>query len=96
MQCALVDVVNHADSIVVYIDGNEYSFASHDSEFVAVLNAFNNMCEGSHEMPALGVSLHHETLQEMANGVWIEFKFDNCMYYNDMPFESLLIKLKPP
>ena len=53
------------------------------------------MLTNSHEMPALGVSLDNETRNELKNGLWLEFNYKTTQTYNEMPFDSLLIKVEP-
>lgn len=57
-------------------------------------NAIKQMLEGSHEMPALGVALHEETIAAMQEGSWVELTYNKEYMYNDMPFDKLLIQVK--
>ena len=45
-------------------------------------------------MPALGVSLHNETLEALKNGKWIRLEFQNQQDFNGLVFSALLFKLE--
>ena len=78
-------------NVVIYNDGIQHYVSV--EEQIDIINAMNTMLNNSHETPAFGVSLDHETRDELKKGTWIEFSFGTTQYYNDMPFDSLLIKV---
>ena len=45
-------------------------------------------------MPAFGVSLHAETLNELKNDNWIKINFNKQIIVNELPFVSLIFKLE--
>ena len=55
----------------------------------------SDMLEGSHEMPAFGVSLDNETRMAKQSGTWIELIYDKTYTHLDMPFDKLLIEVNP-
>lgn len=87
--------INDSKSVEVIINDNRKLFIKGDEDFENILNCFNDMVNNSHQMPALGVSIHELALEKMKEGVWVEFNFNNILYCNDMPFESLLIEVVP-
>ena len=54
-----------------------------------------DILEDSRNMPALGVSLHNETLKALNNGVWLKFKYTKTYYIDELPFDELLINVEP-
>ena len=85
--------ISNTSQIVVYDDGFVSNFEKGDDKFELVLNAFLNTTTDAHEMPAFGVSLDEETRKALDDGLWVEFCFDTTLSHNDMPFDSLLIKV---
>lgn len=49
--------------------------------------------KGCRVMPALGVSLHDETMQAIEEGIWLRFAFDEKLEINGLHFDQLLIKV---
>lgn len=90
----LVNVFDFANSINIIYDNSTHTFSREDKEYDEIINAFYKIAEKSHEMPALGVSLHEDTVNEMQSGLFVEFVFDGTQIYNDMPFDALLIKVE--
>lgn len=83
-----------SESISIYKNGETKTFKNGDDEFKVLLNALNEVTKNSHDMPAFGVSLNDETMHEKRNNVWIELNFNKEESFNEMPFESLLIKVQ--
>ena len=83
----------YAESIVVYEDSKYTEYLNTDDNYQIVLDALENLCENSHEMPAFGVSLHNETIIAKNSGLWIELIFNRTIVHNDMPFTKLLIEV---
>ena len=89
----LINYFSYADSIIIYKNGEAEEFNNQTEEFNLLLDSFLNICKDHHEMPALGVSLHNETIEALNNGIWIEFRFNKIYTHNDMPFSRLLIEV---
>ena len=89
----LIDYFSYAESIIVYKDSNTEEYNKHTPQFDLLLDSFLITCEGAHEMPAFGVSLHNETILALTKGTWIEFKFNKSLTHNEMPFSRLLIEV---
>ena len=90
----LVDIVDEAQTITVYNDGEALKYNCGEQAFDSIVTAWHEMTDGSHEMPAFGVSLNSETVKAMSVGVWVEFAFAKQLEYNGMPFEKLLINVQ--
>ena len=87
------DCFDTANIIHVIIDNNEEWYDNNDYEYKEIIFYLKNMLKGSHQMPALSVSLDNETRIAMKTGVWLEFLFDIEGINNDLPFSSLLIEV---
>lgn len=61
-------------------------------EYVAIMK---NILQGSHDMPAFGVSLDHNTKQALQKGVWLQLTYPTTQEVNGLPFDTLLIELHP-
>ena len=90
----LSNIVESAESINVYNDGNIISFTEKEKTFDVLVEGWQDLLDNSHEMPAFGVSLNRHTTEEMKKGLWIEFVFEKQIFYNEMPFEKLLVKVE--
>lgn len=89
----IVDYFYNAQKIVVYKEGEIQALTKGDDKFELVVNGLLEITENSHEMPAFGVSLDHETREALKTGIWIELEFIGVQEYNGMPFESLLMQV---
>ncbi len=75
----------------VVID-DKHIIVEYDNNLNQILN---NMLSNSHTMPAIGVSLHAETLRAMQTGVWLKLQYNGTQVVDDMPFDELLIEVNP-
>ncbi len=91
----LYDFFENADSITIYNSNNKLNFKKNTPEFNELLSEFQDTIYNSYELPALGVSLHNETIQALKLDCWIEFNFTSTLSHNDLPFQSLLIQITP-
>lgn len=83
-----------AHSITVYTNGKTTDLKPGENTYNDIVEILNNICDGSREMPAYGVSLDNETKNEIRNGYWLEFRYNNTQTHNEMPFDTLLINVK--
>lgn len=90
----IYEAINACEKIEITIDGNVTQLNYENCEYEAILNELNKMLEESHEMPAFGVSLDHETKESKKSGVWLELKYSETIIHNEMPFDSLLIQVE--
>ncbi len=88
----MLDWFSEAKMINFYKDGQQIELVSPQIEEID--NLFNEAIEEAICMPAFGVSIDSHTKEEMKSGLWIEFVFSSRQIRNDMPFDSLLIKIE--
>lgn len=81
------------DNMCVVYDNIKYDLNNNNVDIIK--SELIHMCINSHEMPALGVSIHSETIETIKTGVWLIFKYNNTKYHNEMPFDELLISVNP-
>lgn len=84
-----------ATTVTTYVDGKICEYEASTDEYTNILNMLRDICKGSREMPAYGVSLNQETKAEMQKGIWVELGFSKMHTHNEMPFDSLLIEVQP-
>lgn len=94
MNIELNEVFSRSENINVYNDGKAVAYSAQDGEYKRILESWNKMLQGAHEMPAFGVSLNRETVAAMKRGLWLEFGFGKVYESNGMPFEKLLVDVK--
>lgn len=83
--------ITNSDKAKIIIDG-QYIMVENTEKLNQILN---NMLSNSHTVPALGVSLHAETLKAMQTGVWLKLQYNGTQVVDDMPFDELLIEVNP-
>ncbi len=86
----LISYLFSCQEIVVYKNGEEINLDKN-----LVFPELEKLTDKSYFSPAFGVSIHEHTLEAMKKGIWIEFKYNQENTYAEMPFEKLLIELKP-
>ena len=88
------EVIGACDKIEVISDGVVKSFSRADARAKSILSAIASMNEGGWEMPGYGVSIDRLTREEMKKGMWLRLAYDKRQTRNEMPFDSLLIRVK--
>lgn len=87
----IYSVFDQSEVISVYDGGVKTSYSSGSDGYGKILNGWNDMIAGSHQMPAFGVSINDLTVKEMQTGKWVEFEFGKKLTCCGMPFEKLLV-----
>lgn len=87
------DYFNNADKILVYIDNNIEEYTADTIEFKQITDSLQKIVTNAHEIPAYGVSIDSETREAIKQGTWVELKYKSTETHNEMPFDSLLIKV---
>jgi len=82
---------NICDNMYVVCDNNKHILDSNSTNIIML--ELDGLCENSNEMPALGVSIHNETITELKKGLWLILKYNDTQYHKDMPFDELLINI---
>ena len=90
----LNDIVEKIENFEVFINGEKREINSKSKDFLVLKNNLFELFSNSRLLPAFGVSLHHETLNEMQKGEWLKINFSKLITKNGLSFDSLLIKLE--
>ena len=90
----ITDSFNSVKTISVIKDDETEKFNEDSNEFKNIIKTLKEITEYSHDMPAFGVSIDNLTREEMKVGLWLELEFENTCYFNEMPFDALLIKVE--
>ena len=93
-QNSLINAIEHISCFEIYENGNIKSIKKENDKFEKLTNNIEELFNISRLEPAFGVSLDDETKKALNEDSWLKIKFDKQMIVNDLPFESLLIKLE--
>lgn len=89
------EIAKYAETVNIYDGGIITAYNKGDAGFEEICAAWTGMLKFAHQMPAYGVSLHNQTVEELRSGVWTEFTFSQQYCNNGMPFEKLLVNVQP-
>lgn len=90
---SLVDIVDKIQSFEVFENGNLKSIES-EQDFLKIKSNLKDLFSSSRLMPAFGVSLHNETLNEIKKDVWLKINFKKEIEKSGLSFNALLFKLE--
>ena len=90
----IVDCLIFIESFEIFEDGERKLILTTDKQFNQIYNSVYELFLSSRLMPAFGVSLHDETLNEITKGDWLQINFKKEMNKNGLPFNSLLFKIE--
>jgi len=89
------NIIYESYKINIYKEGVVNEIYKNDPLFNILNYEFCNMLIDSREMPALGIALNDEIVNELNMGLWIEFVFHDVHVHEGLEFSSLLIKVEP-
>ena len=87
---SLVDIVEKIESFKVFENGQIRMIRQQDEFFYKVKSNIKALFIQSRLMPAFGVSLHNETIQELKKDCWLKINFKHKIEKSGLPFSSLL------
>lgn len=90
-----MNIFPQSQEVKVYRQGECKTYICSEQEYDEVVAQWNAMTASAHVMPAYGVSLDWHTVKALEGGVWVEFCYSSQNQFNGMPFERLLIEVKP-
>ena len=91
---SLVDIIDHIESFEVFENGNIRLINDKQEDFLKIKSNLKDLFSSSRLMPAFGVSLHDETLNEIKKDSWLKINFESLIEKSGLPFSSLLFKLE--
>ena len=75
------------------IDGKTTLISKNNKNFGKILDNLSSVFSCGRVMPALAVSLHDMTVEDMKTDRWRKLNFSETETVNELPFESLLFRL---
>ena len=89
----LNEIIKKTESVTIVVDGKKKEIKKGNENFNKIIDNVLSCFEGARIMPALGVSLHNLTVEEMKQNKWIKLNFNKTVTLNELPFDSLLFRL---
>lgn len=86
----IYDVLESASKISFINNGADSVLGDNDN----LLEEIKKVFADARLMPALGVSLHDETVNALKTGKWLKFDFLKTQSVNGLMFDALLLKLE--
>jgi len=90
----LINLVDKIESVDIFRSGRKVDIQKSDKMFSTIWDKLVDKLENCRILPALAVSMHEATLDEMKSGLWIQINFDTTYEIDGLPFDSLLFKLE--
>ena len=90
----MLDCLNYVDSFYCFNNGLKNEINKNDIEYSKILTRLEQLFNNSMVLPAFGVSLHNETLNEIKKDCWLQINFNKELIKNGLNFNSLLFKLE--
>lgn len=87
-----VDLFNEVKDIEYYKDGQIIELS--EEEQARFEELFCEALSDAQQAPAYGVSLHENVVEQMKEGIWIKFIFEETLVKSDMTFDELLINVQ--
>ena len=91
---SLHNCLKFVENFEIFNAGKGKKIDETDIRFNRIFQNLENVFKNSFLLPAFGVSLHQETLNERENGVWLQINFKKEQTKNGLNFNSLLFKLE--
>lgn len=91
---SLHNCLKFVENFEIFNAGKGKKIDETDTRFNRIFQNLENVFKNSFLLPAFGVSLHQETLNERENGVWLQINFKKEQTKNGLNFNSLLFKLE--
>lgn len=88
------DAIMNADSVTICFSSKEYTIVKDSFQYEMGMNFIENILDGSHQVPAIGVAINDEIIAEKENKEWVEFSFNKRCECDGMVFDALLIFLE--
>lgn len=90
----ITEAFDSVQNISIYNGGAVTVYSVGEECFNAVMDGWRTMTAGARQMPAFGVGINELVLNELKNGLWVQFDFGEVFECNEMPFEKLLVEAK--
>ncbi len=91
---SLTKCVENIKSFFVFKNGEQELISVDNENFNKLKETIVQIFDKARIMPAFGVSLDDETQNAITKDEWFQINFSKTQNENDLPFDSLLIKLE--
>ena len=91
---SLCDYFEFIESFQIFENGKDKLILKTNEEFKQIEEQLRILFTNSRLMPAFGVSLHNETLNEIKSNCWLQVNFNKEIVKNGLPFNALLFRLE--
>lgn len=92
-EISLINTLNFVESFTIFNNGKSKEINKNNKSFFIINEQLENLFKSARLMPAFGVSLHNETLNELKYNNWLQINFEKELNKNGLNFTSLLFKL---
>ena len=90
----IYECLQYVESFNLYKSGKKEIILNSNKNFDSIFENIKNIFAQARLMPAFGVSLHNDTLEELQSNTWLEINFSSEQVVNDLNFTALLFKLE--
>jgi len=88
-----VDVLPYVQNLDLYVNGNQIVLT--EEEQANLQQKVEELFDGSHTMPAFGVTFPKMHEEAMKDGIFISLKFGQVLEVNELPFDELVFQIRP-
>lgn len=90
----LINLMEKIENFLIFSNNNKNCISKNNPKFNNIKSNITNLFENSILLPAIGVSIHNLTVEEMKVGNWLQINFSSEQNINGLPFHALLLKLE--
>lgn len=90
----LLEQLQNLCSVEIFENGSRKTINKGSQEFLSIYQNLKAVFLNGYLTPALGVSLHAETVQAMQEGDWIKLNFASAQIKDELPFDALVFRLE--
>ena len=90
----MIDCFDYVNRIEIINNGKVRMMKPDNKYFAKTVNNLKKVFSCARLLPALGVSLHDDTIVALRQGRWLKVYFSKEMEKNGLPFENILLPLE--
>ena len=86
--------LQYVENFDIFSNGEIEKIDKYNNKFNGIVLNLKRVFKEGFLLPAFGVSMHQETLNELESGKWLQINFNEEQIQNGLNFNSLLFKLE--
>ena len=86
--------LQYVENFDIFSNGEIEKIDKDNNKFNGIVLNLKRVFKEGFLLPAFGVSMHQETLNELESGKWLQINFNEEQIQNGLNFNSLLFKLE--